>query len=322
MSARRPPALLVLGCVVALAVAACEAFEPPPSGGEPGGGGGHGGSGSGTPAPGLESTAPVETSTPVPTVTPAPLAVTFADLKGTAAGTRVRLVGRIRLGSFTSCGLTCQLYLADPAKPADEIVVEVAVGEKDPPEPNTMASLPSSYATTDLLVTTDDGSTVRSGDIVALTGELDFSSVGNPYLPSVERVEPATATLPKPVAVTFTTITKQKEGTFVRITGKLAVPFLVSCYGGTCGLYLEDPKASSRTVMIEVVLGTKDVRTPNTMWPLPDNFKDSNLRVIAADGTILRAGALVKVTGWIDRYGDGNKKFSIDPVHEIVKSGS
>lgn len=316
MSARRPPALLVLACIVALVAAACEAFEPPPSGGEPSGGGG------GTLAPGLESATPAETSTPAPTATPVPLTVTFADLEGTAAGTRVRLVGRIRLGSFTSCRLTCQLYLADPAKPGDEIVVEVAVGEQDPPEPNTMASLPSSYATEDLLVTADDGSTIRSGDIVALTGELDFSSVGNPYLPSVQRVEPATATLPKPVAVTFTTITKQKQGAFVRLTGKLAVPFLVSCYGGTCGLYLADPKSSSRTVMIEVTLGTKGDRMPNTMWPLPDNFKNSDLRVIAADGTVLRAGAVVKVTGWIDRYGDGNKKVSIDPIDEIVKSGS
>ena len=176
-----------------------------------------------------------------------------------------------------------------------------------------MAKLPSSYRATDLLLTAEDGTAIHDGDTVALSGTVTKGSSGTASLDRVFRIEVATASLPRPVAVNFKTIKKQKEGTLVRLTGRLDVGFLTSCYG-TCGIYLEDP-ATGATVSIDVTLGTKNQRTPNTMWPLPSNYTRSSLRVIANDGRLLRGGTRVRVTGWITI--GTNKVRRIDPVVRI-----
>jgi hypothetical protein len=207
----------------------------------------------------------------------------------------------------------CSLHLEDATNPGRSISVDVRVSPDSPPSPNTMADLPSSYRATDLLLAAEDGTAIHDGDSVALSGTVAIGSSGTASLDRVFRIEVATASLPRPVAVNFKTIKKQKEGTLVRLAGRLDVGFLTSCYG-TCGIFLEDP-ATGATVSIDVTLGTKNERTPNTMWPLPSNYTRTSLRVIANDGRLLRGGSRVRVTGWISI--GTNKVRRIDPVIRI-----
>jgi len=263
----------------------------------------------GTPEPGATATA-----APGPTATTAPRDVTIADLGNAAEGETVRVVGLIRVpGSTRTAGGYCSIDLQDSTKPSRRVTVSIRVGTETSPPPNTMAPLGGFfYNAADLLLTAEDGTAVHDGDGVALTGTVaktgDVAS-----LAEVTRIEVAKAPLPKAVAVTFTTIKKQKAGTFVRITGRLDVPFLTSC-STTCGIYLED-RATGASVRIEVVRGVKGKRVPNTMWPLPSNYRLSDLRVVANDGRVLKGGARVRVTGWIVVGSD--KKRRIDPVIRI-----
>ena len=300
INVRRLPILLV---AAALLVTGCQAFEPSPSGvaGSSGAGSGDGTSATGTSAPGASPSA-------------APRTVTIADFDQAVDGERVRVVGIIRAPTMTSTfDNYCSLHLEDATNPGRSISVDVQVASSDPPSPNTMAELPSSYRATDLLVTAEDGTAIHDGDTVALSGTATKGSSGTLSLDRVFRIEVATASVPRPIAVNFKTIKKQKEGTLVRLTGRLDVGFLTSCYG-TCGIFLEDP-ATGATVSIDVTLGTKNERIPNSMWPLPKNYTRSSLRVIANDGRLLRGGARVRVTGWITIGTKGVRR--IDPVVRI-----
>ena len=296
-------ALWLAACIVL--GAGCEALEPPP-----------------TEGPGAPATGSVRASSPPdlsPSPIPTPREVTFAELAGLADGQVVRVVGTIRVPSFTSCTSWCVLELVNSASPDDDMLVSIRVGTGSSPEANTMAALPVSYSDDDLLITADDGTTVRSGDGVALTGVLAVSDTGTQRLTSIGRVEAARAPLPTPLKVTFITITKQKNRSLVAITGSLATGFLVTCLSGRCGLDLEDPTGKRSSVSIEVVRGTKGELRPNTMWPLPSSFRASDLRVVAADGSIVRAGGRVRVTGWL-RLSSG--RATLDPVVSIVKAAS
>ena len=257
-----------------------------------------------------------EPGTPEPgeTPTPAPQTVTIADFDKAADGAIVRVVGLIQApGSTSTIDGHGSLHLQDPANPEGEITVWVPIGSGTPPPANTMGDLPSGYKATDLVLSAEDGTAIHHGDAVALTGTVVQRAGASSYLDYVTRIEVAEAPLPKPVAVSFKTIKKQKAGTLVKLTGRLDVGFLTSCFE-TCGIYLEDP-ASGATVSIHVTLGAKGERVPNTMWPLPSNYSRSSLRVIANDGRLLKGGARVRVTGWIEVGTD--KKRRIDPVIRI-----
>ena len=206
------------------------------------------------------------------------------------------------------------LAFQDPTNPTRDITVWIPIGEGSPPPRNTMGDLPGTYKATDLVLTADDGMPLHHGDGVALTGIARRQSSGTVHLVGVTRIEAASPALPKVVSVTFTTIKKQKAGTLVRLTGKLDVGTLTTCYG-TCTIYLEDP-ATGATVPIDVTLGKKNELVPNTMWPLPSDYSRSSLRVVANDGRMLKGGVRVRVTGWIQIASD-KKTRHIDPVIRI-----
>ncbi|MCU0483391.1 MAG: hypothetical protein MUC54_03840 [Chloroflexi bacterium] len=255
--------------------------------------------GTGTPAPG-------ETGAPATTVT-------IADFDEAADGAVVRVVGLIRTPLMVSASRYARLNLQDATNPDRSISVYVLVSTASPPLPNTMERLPSSYTAADLLLTADDGSAIRDGDAVALSGTVAKDGGGAAALESVFLIEAAKAPLPKPVTVNFNSIKKQKAGTLVRLTGRLDVGILTSCFG-TCTIYLEDPSTGA-TVPIDVTLGAKNERVPNTMWPLPSDYQRSDLRVVANDKRLVKGGARVRVTGWIEVGTD--KKRRIDPVVRI-----
>lgn len=263
----------------------------------------------------IESAGEPSTGSPGPDETAVPPAptMTIGELAKAADGATVRVVGLIRTPTMVSASRYTRLHLQDATNPDRYISVYILVSPSSPPAPNTMERLPSSYTAADLLLTADDGTAIHDGDAVALSGTVGRNSGGDVSLESVYLVETATAPLPKPVAVTFRTIKKQKAGTLVRLTGKLDVGVLTSCFG-TCTIYLEDP-ASGASVPIDVTLGTKNEKVPNTMWPLPSDYSRSDLRVVANDKRVVKGGSRVRVTGWI-RVGSNGKR-RIDPVIRI-----
>ena len=302
--ARRTGVLIVAAALVVGGCAAFEASDSPPAGSSPGVS-----PDAGT-LPGASSEAGAG---PGASAVAAARMVTIADLGKAADGELVRVVGLIHAPGMTSTfGGYCGLELHDSTNPDRSVSVDIRVSSTTPPDRNAMAELPSSYRATDLLLTADDGTAIHDGDGVALTGTVSKGTTGVASLDRVSRIEAAVAPLPKPVAVTFKTIKKQKDGTLVRLTGRLDVGILTSCFG-TCTIYLADP--SGATVPIDVTLGTKNVRTPNTMWPLPSSYTRSSLRVIANDGRLLKGAARVRVTGWVS-VGSGGRR-SIDPVIRI-----
>jgi hypothetical protein len=112
----------------------------------------------------------------------------------------------------------------------------------------------------------------------------------------------------------------RRPGTLVRVSGRLATPWFLSCWGGTCNLYLEDGRSGGGSVRIEVRLGPRTGARPNTMRPLTDNFRDSQLRVFDLRTRVCRADDRVVIVGWVYRNDDGSPY--IDPVQTITRLGS
>ena len=293
--------ILGLVLVTVLAAAACaEAFEPPP--GDAGSVGIPRGTASATPE-----------LPPVATPTRTPAVVDVADLPEEGDEVLpVRVLGWIEPGGSVVCRAgSCYVDLRDPRDPRRYVTLEVAVDAGG--APNTMHPLGSDFTDADLVVTTADGSTLRSGDHAWVTGT--WMPDGDTLV--AESIERGAAPKIKIVETTIARLKSKKAGTLVRVSGRLDTPFLLSCYGGTCNLYLA---SAAKPLRIEVRLGRKGEARPNTMWPLKDNFRAGSLRVIDAKKRTTRAGDRVVVEGWLVKTDDGTPY--LDPVVKITRRGS
>jgi hypothetical protein len=154
-----------------------------------------------------------------------------------------------------------------------------------------------------------------AGDYAWVTGSWDPSR-HHLYPDLIER---ASAPALKAVTSTIAQLRMRKPGTLVKVIGRLDTPFLLGCWTGTCNLYLQDLRDSSRTVKIEVLLGPATGARPNTMRPLGDNFSNSQLRVFDAQKKVCRYGERVAVVGWVYRDDEGTPY--IDPVRTITRIG-
>lgn len=297
---RRIVALAVAGLLVAGACS--EAFEPPPIDGVPTVG-----------PPGAEVTPAGEpTPTPTPEATPAEMNVGALPEEGDVE-LPVRVLGWIEPGSSILCGSgTCYVDLHDAYDPRRQVSLQVATDAEG--TPNTMVSLGSGYADADLRVTADDGSLLRSGDHAWITGT--WRADGDTL--DATTIEPGAQPDLKVVASTIARLRSKKAGTYVRVAGRLATPFMLTCFGGTCNLRLED--AAGRTVRVEVRLGARGEVRANTMWPLKDSFREKDLRVIDARERTTRSGDRVVVEGWLMKADDGTPY--LDPIAKVVRRGS
>jgi hypothetical protein len=295
--------LVALAIAVLLVAGACaEAFEPPPP------------DGAATGAPSDPTGTPAGAPTPAPTPDASPVVMAVAALpeEGDAV-LAVRVLGWVEAGSSVLCGSgTCYVTLHDPQDPRVRVSLLVTTDAEG--TPNTMVGLGSGFADADLRVTASDGTILRSGDHAWVTGT--WKADGDTLVASA--IEPAAPPRLKVVASTIARLASKKAGTYVRVAGRLDTPFLLSCFGGTCNLYVED--AAGRTVRLEVRLGVKGETRPNTMWPLKDRFRPRDLRVIDAQGRTTRAGDRVVVEGWLLKTEDGTPY--LDPTVRIVRRGS
>jgi hypothetical protein len=295
--------MLVVVAAALVASACSEAFEGPPDG-----------------SPGAGATihpTQVAGETPAASPTPASSPVTVALGELPSEGDRlvpVRVLGWIETGGSVLCGGgTCLIDLVDPRDPRTDVNLELATDASG--VPNTMPPLGSGYREADLRVTTDDGATLYAGDFAWVTG------MWNPGRSTLTADVVMRGSAPKQTAVTssIAQLRSRKPGTLVKVTGRLDTPFLLSCAGGTCNLYLEDVKNASRSVRIEVRLGPSKGSRPNTMRPLGDNFRASQLRVFDLKTRVCRAGERVNIVGWVYRNDDGTPY--IDPVMTITRVG-
>jgi hypothetical protein len=296
---RRIVALAMAGLLVA---GGCtEAFEPPPPDG----------SATATPADAAGSPAGATT---MPSPVASPVVMALADLpEEGAAVLAVRVLGWVETGSSVLCGSgTCYVTLHDPEDPRVRVSLQVATEVEG--TPNTMVGLGSGFEDADLRITADDGTVLRSGDHAWITGT--WKADGDTLVAST--IEPGAQPRLKVVESTIARLASRKAGTYVRVAGRLDTPFLLTCFGGTCNLYLED--AAGRTVRLEVRLGAKGEARANTMWPLKDSFRPRDLRVIDAQGRTTRAGDRVVVDGWLLKTEDGTPY--LDPAVRIVRRGS
>jgi hypothetical protein len=293
---------IALALATALLAGACsEAFEPPQDGG------------GATPGPVATDR---ETPSPPPSPVPSPVEMAMADLPSEGdAPLHVKVLGWLRTGGSVFCrGETCGLELVDPRDPTEDVYLDVV---RDGSSPNTMAPIGSSFEEADLEVIAADGSVLRSGDHVLVTGWWDPD--GNTLTP--EAIARKAAPKLAPVASTFNQLRTRKLGTLVKVSGRLETPFLLSCGGrnGTCNLYLSDVKDSGKTVRIEVRLSREGESRPVTMRPLGDSFRDTDLRVFDVKKRSCRAGERVTVVGWVYRTDDGTPY--IEPVQSITRIG-
>lgn len=293
--------ITALALAAALLASACgEAFEPPPGGGG-------------------ATLAPLATirETPTPAPTPEPTPVVMAVGKLPTEGEEflpVKVLGWIETGGSVLCGGgTCRIDLVDPTDPRSSVTLEV--GTDAGGARGTMRPLESGYSEADLVLVPDSGAVMYAGDYAWVAGSWDPSR--ETLYPDV--IERASAPALKVVTSTFAQLRTRKPGTLVRVSGRLDTPFLLGCWTGTCNLYLQDTRDSSRVVRIEVLMGPETGARPNTMRPLGDDFTNSQLRVFDLEKRVCRYGERVSVVGWVFRDDDG--KPYIDPVRTITRIG-
>ena len=253
-------------------------------------------------------------STTAPAATPlaVPLEATWADIGDQPEGTLVALTGRVKAGLMVSCfEAGCGLDLYDPSGPpgeADSITVHVIAVDGDG-TPDTMARLPERYTEDDLWLTTDDGTTIRSGDLVRVVGLV---SRGDESV-WVDCVRLEVASEPEPTAppaadtVTFKQLRKLPEGTIVRIKGTLSLPWFTFCNDRICSITLEDP-ASARTADLFVPVIRGDEPRRNGMLPLPSDFRNKDLRVFTDTGKRVGYGTRVWIVGTLDNAPSANER--------------
>ncbi len=304
MRLRRHPTMTVL-LVVAVAAAACaEAFEPPQDG-TPGG----------PDATELSFLTPSPPPEPTETPLPSPVTIALRDLPTQGDDLLpVRVLGWLETGGSVLCGTgTCLIDLVDPLDPRKRVSLEVATDAAG--TPNTMRTLGSGYSEADLAVAPADGAVLWAGDHAWVTGS--WSPARKTLYADV--IKRGAAPRQKVVPTTIAQLRSRKPGTLVRVTGKLDTPFLLWCGSGTCNLYLAEARSGGRSVRIEVRLGPRKGARPNTMRPLGDNFKDSQLRVFDRQKRVCRYADRITVVGWVYRDSDGAP--SVDPVQSITCPG-
>jgi hypothetical protein len=292
--------------VVAVSVAACsDAFEPPPDG-----------TSGGPDATGLSFLTPSPPPLPTETPLPSPVTTALGDLPTQGEDlVAVRVLGWLETGGSVLCGSgTCLIDLVDPRDPRERVSLEVATDAAG--MPNTMRTLGSGYSEADLAVTTDDHGVLWAGDHAWVTGSWSPAKK-TLYADVIRR---GAAPTQKVVPTTIAQLRSRKPGTLVRVTGKLDTPFMLWCGSGTCNLYLAESRSGGRSIRIEVRLGPRKGSRPNTMRPLGDNFKDSQLRVFDRQKRVCRYAARITVVGWVYRDSDGAPY--VDPVQSITCAGS
>ncbi|MEW6223988.1 MAG: hypothetical protein AB1627_05095 [Chloroflexota bacterium] len=244
------------------------------------------------------------TSAPTPEPVEVPVEATWADIRGQPEDALVAITGRVTAGFMVSCfDVGCGLNLYDPADEsgdAESLTVHViAVAEAG--TPNTMVRLPKSFTEDDLELTTDDGTTIRSGDNVRIVGRVgrDGDSVWLDCVRLEAAPEPEPTAPPVADVVTFKQLRKLPEGTLVRIRGTLSIPWFTFCTDRRCRISLDDPASARTTDLLVAVIRGDDPRY-NGMLPLPKDFGKKDLKVFTDTGKRVGYGARVWVVGTLD----------------------
>lgn len=168
-------------------------------------------------------------------------------------------------------------------------IVSIPVGDGK----NTMKSLPDGYLKTDVKITGEGGEMLTIGDHVRLTGKLSVMSESASM--NVEKIEKSPKAETDYAALNATELTESNakdpalEGKLVWAQGTLDIPSLTM--GGTYTFFYLNVKGMNDHVTIDIPYGEE----PNHLAPLPDNYKNSDIKLHDKNGDVV--GNKVKVYG-------------------------
>jgi hypothetical protein len=60
-----------------------------------------------------------------------------------------------------------------------------------------------------------------------------------------------------------------------------------------------------------------DARTPNTMWPLPHDYSDKDLRLVADDGSLVTYGSRIRVIGFVRVTSAGDRSIRVIRIDKV-----
>ena len=123
-----------------------------------------------------------------------------------------------------------------------------------------------------------------------------------------------------PTPVTFGDVC-QKAGERVVIEGYLRLPVMgTNCKSGRCMLNLiSELRGQVKSILAQVRNTAKPDSGVNAMEPLPEKFRDQDLRVHANDGRVVAPNTRLRLVGDVQKAG-GGCELSVDVI-EVAQPG-
>ncbi len=117
-----------------------------------------------------------------------------------------------------------------------------------------------------------------------------------------------------PTPVTFGDVC-QKAGDRVVIEGYLRLPLMgTNCKSGRCMLNLiSDLRGQVQSITAQVRNTAKPDSGVNAMEPLPEKFREQDLRIHASDGRVVAPNTKLRLVGEVRKAGDGCE-LSVDVI--------
>ncbi|MCP5097753.1 MAG: hypothetical protein GY943_19575, partial [Chloroflexi bacterium] len=145
---------------------------------------------------------------------------------------------------------------------------------------------------------TEDGQTAGHGDAVTVTGSIATDETGGCSIDAAEILSASVVDIEWPAgeARSIDDVCAVAEGSWVRVTGPLALPSLLSSSGGRYSLDLLHSDARARFKIGDGV---------NQMRDVPDDYQLDDLMVETMDGTMIGQGDPAMVHGVLTLYSEG-----------------
>lgn len=225
---------------------------------------------------------------------------------------RVTIEGYVALPSTSySSGGSAQIELHEREAQYSggrHFIVRVKMGDGN----NTMKELKEGYLPADLQVKDKNGKTIGFNERVRITGELSVSdSYTSIQCQEIEKLDPVKldySTLGATEITAANVEDKTLEDQLVVAEGMLEIPVFLMLGGEDVYLNLA-VKGIDKTVPVDIAYGT----TPGRIEDIPKNYKPSDFKIHAPDGSIIDLGKKVRIYGTAG-YGGRIKLESIENI--------
>ncbi len=226
---------------------------------------------------------------------------------------RVTIEGYVALPSTSySSGGSAQIELHEREAQYDggrHFIVRVKTGSDN----NTMKELKEGYLPADLQIKDKNGNPIGFNERVRITGELSVSdSYTSIQCQEIEKLDPVKIDYSTLGATALTATNfgdKTLEKQLVVVEGKLDIPMFLMLGGEDVYLNLE-VEGIEKTVPIDIAYGT----TPGRIEDIPENYKPSDFKIHAPDGSVIDLKKKVRIYGTAGYDGSRVKLESIENI--------